>query len=373
MSFIATENENFETWDYIIGNVYLSILEKRYSYLWKIHNFSNPIKIALRDPQNDYWTKWVSFPGPLTDYRGVTEAIDVHRSILKNEIIIESDYPTYEENYEAAKVIGRIVEKKGFQPLYYYSGNKSIHVHVFFDWGCLKTLNSEIKERILQKFNVIGFQKRFIEYLRAKMISCWDTNVKKFDEDLIKSTHLIRCELSKNKMGYKTFLGYTYRDMSFIPYVCNEQNRIYPELGEIKLSSPPKIQELVEEFIDEIDIKEKREKVRQRNWTPRNSDAPKKIRECVKAILNEDFKKFGDGFQRGMFILLNELRRAMGDTQARIIINDWNARMGFPIKDKEIEYRMGIKNYSLSCGYIHDFLKEIGIDISKKCKGKIYK
>ncbi len=376
MSFIAREDEDFETWDYIIGNVYLSILEKRYSYLMKI-NCDNPIKVALRDPSNDYWSKWLAFPGLLTDLRGVTEAIDVHRSILKNEIIIESDYPTYEENYEAAKVIGRIIEKKGFQPLYYYSGNKSIHVHIFFDWGCIKMLNSEIKTRILQKFDVSGFQKRFIEYLRAKMISCWDTNVKKFDKDLIKATHLIRCELSKNKKGYKTFLGYTYRDMSFVPYVCNEQNRIYPQLGEIRLSAPDKIQEIVEEFLDEIDIKEKRKKMRMRGLANRSPNAiknsPKEIRWCVKAILSEDFKKYGDGFQRGMFILLNELRRVMGDTQARIIINDWNGRMGFPVKDKEIDYRFGLKNYSLTCEYIHNFLKEIGIDISKKCKGKIYK
>ena len=372
MSFIAREDEDFETWDYIIGNVYLSILEKRYSYLLKM-NWDNPIKIALRDPSNDYWSKWLEFPGLLVDRRGVAEAIDVHRSILKNEIIIESDYPTYEENYEAAKVIGEIVEKKGFQPLYYYSGNKSVHIHIFFDWGCLKMLNPETEERILQKFDKIGFRKYFIEWLRAKMISCWDTNVKKFDKDLIKATHLIRCELSKNKKGYKTFLGYTHREMSFIPYVCNEQNRIYPNLGEIRLSSPPKIQDIVEEFLNEIEIKEKRKKMRKRTLTPRDSAIPKEIRGCVKAILSEDFKKFGDGFKRGMFILLNELRRTMGDAQARIIINDWNSRMGFPVKDKEIEYRFKIKNYSLSCSYIHDFLKEIGIDISKKCKGKLYK
>lgn len=374
MSFIATEDRDFETWDYIIGNVKMSILEKRYSYLLRI-NGDNSIKIALRDPSNDYWSKWLEFPGLLIDSRGVTEAVDVHRSILKNEIIIESDYPTYEENYEAAKVIGRIIERKGFVPHYYYSGNKSIHIHVFFDWGCLKTLNSEIKTRILQKFDTIGFQKQFIEYLRAKMISCWDTNVKKFDKDLIKATHLIRCELSKNKKGYKTFLGYTYRDMSFIPYICNEQNRIYPMLGEIRLSSPPKIQELVEEFVNEIEIKEKRKKMRIRdiirNPPPKVSNA--ELRECAKAILSKDFKEYGDGFQRGMFILLNELRRVMGDAQARIIINDWNGRMGFPVKDKEIEYRFKLKNYSLSCEYIHNFLKEIGIDVSKKCKGKLYK
>ncbi|KKN04168.1 hypothetical protein LCGC14_1100060, partial [marine sediment metagenome] len=37
-------------------------------------------------------------------------------------------------------------------------------------------------------------QKEFIEWLRTKMISCWDLNLRKFDTDLIRATHLIRCE-----------------------------------------------------------------------------------------------------------------------------------------------------------------------------------
>lgn len=229
--------------------------------------------------------------------------------------------------------------------------------------------------RIMFRNSKLRFKKKFIEWLRTKMITCWDTNAKKFDKDLIKGTHLIRCELSKNKLGYKTFLGYTYKDMSFVPYICNEKNRIYPKLGQIKLSSPRKIQELVEEFIEEIRMKKKSERIRKSNRTLGDwgVDSSEKLRECVKIILSEDFKKAGDGFQRGMFILLNELRRVFGDSQARVVINDWNAKMDFPLKDKEIEYRFKLKNYSLSCGYIHKFLEELGIDISKKCKDKVYK
>ena len=386
MSFIAEEEIDFEMWDYILGDYYegMSIAVDRYYYLCDI-NFNNTLKISLRDPSSNYWTKWIGFPGLLWKTRldnfgsstgGLTAAIDVHRSVLKNEIIIESDYPTYEENYEAAKLIGKIIEEKGFQPLYYYSGNKSIHVHVFFDWNCLKKLDLMIQDqlRIMFRDSKLRFKRKFMEWLRTKMITCWDTNAKKFDTDLIKGTHLIRCELSKNKQGYKTFLGYSYKDMSFVPYICNEKNRIYPKLGKIKLSSPNNIQELVEEFIEEIKVKKKSEKARKRNRTLGDwgVEIPsEKIRECVKVILSDDFKKAGDGLQRGMFILLNELRRVLGDSQARIVINDWNAKMDFPIKDSEIEYRFKLKSYSLTCDYIHKFLKEVGIDILKKCKDKV--
>ena len=388
MAFIADYNVDFKTWNYILGDFYkgMSIAADRYYYLYDI-DCENPLKLSLRDPSNNHWTKWNGFPGPLWEIRkddygsitgSLTAAIDVHRNILNNEIVVESDYPTYEENYNAAKIIGKIIEEKGFEPLYYYSGNKSVHVHVFFDWNCLKKLDPNIQDqlRIIFMESKLKFKRKFMEWIRTKMITCWDTNLKKFDTDLIKGTHLIRCELSKNKQGYKTFLGYTYKDMSFVPYICNEKNRIYPKLGKIKLSSPNNIMELIEEFIKDIELKTKIEKVRKRNRTLKEwgiAGNPGKLRECVKSILSEDFKKIGDGFQRGMFILLNELKLVLGDSQARIVINDWNARMDFPIKEHEIEYRFKLKSYTLSCNYVHNFLKGVGMDISKKCNGKVYK
>ena len=190
MAFIAGYEQDFETWDYIHGDIFkdMSIATDRYYYLWDLA-YDNKLKVALRDPSNGYWTKWVEFPGQLWETRyndygsstgSLTAAIDVHRSILPYEIIIESDYPTYDENYEAAKVIGEIIEKKGFQPLYYYSGNKSVHVHVFFDWNCLSKLDPMIQDqlRIMFRDSKLRFKKKFIEWLRSKMISCWDTNLK---------------------------------------------------------------------------------------------------------------------------------------------------------------------------------------------------
>lgn len=385
MSFIAEYDKDFTTWDYLTGDNELSIVVDRYYFLWGL-NDKNALKISLRDPSTDYWTKWCEFPGLLlnqsppkygqTGNSHLAAAIDVHRSVLSNEIVIESDYPTYEENYEASKVIGEILESKGFKPLYYYSGNKSVHIHVFFDWNCLKELDPIVQDQLRLTFNdsKLRFQNRFMKWLRTKMISCWDTELKQFDTDLINPKHLIRCELSRNKLGYKTFLGYTHKDMSFIPYICNEKNRLYPKIGKIRLSSPNNVQELIEEFIEEIAIKTKKEKAMKKNrslgdWGMKGS--PIRVRECVRAILSDDFKKYGDGFKRGMFILANELRAVYGDSHARIAIHEWNSKMDFPVSEVEIEYRMKIKRYSLSCKYIHKFLKELGINVDEKCKGKL--
>lgn len=386
MGFIATEERDYETWEYILGDVYkdMSIAVSRYDYLLRL-NYHKELKLAFRDPNTDEWTKWRKFPGLLLnlgkpaygksgDYR-LTAAIDVHRSIMPNEIVIESDYNTYEENYEAAIVVGKIIEEKGFIPHYYFSGNKSVHIHVFFSWSCLRESDEVLKDEVKVLFeSKLKFRKCFIEWLRTKMISCWDTNAKKFDTELIRATHLIRAELSKNKIGYKTFIGYSYKDLSFVPYICNEKNRIYPKVGEIKLSRPKNVNEILEEFIEDTRKKNKKEKEKKKNGNLENwfgSKPKKEIRGCVKEILSENFKNVHDGNQRGMFILINELKRVYSVDEARIIINDWNMRMGFPIKDADIEYRLKLKCYSLSCEYIHKFLKELGIDISKKCKGKV--
>ena len=102
MSFFADYKTDFETWDYIHGDYYqgMSIAVDRYYYLLGIEE-EHGLKISLRDPSSDHWTKWVGFPGLLleskrdsyggTAYVGLTSAIDVHRSVLKNKIVIESD------------------------------------------------------------------------------------------------------------------------------------------------------------------------------------------------------------------------------------------------------------------------------------------
>jgi hypothetical protein len=339
MSFIAYPNEDWKLFDYILGNNMMSIALDRYSHLMKL-NYSK-FKISLMDRDTKKWTKWDSFPGSLVHNGNLQMAVDVHRSMLDNEIVIESDYPDYIDNFEASKVIGKIIEGKGFTPHYYYSGNKSIHIHIFLDW----TTFFQIENR-----------KEFIIWLRTKMINCWDTKIKQFDKDLINASHLIRCELSKNKKGFKTFLGYTHNDLSFVPYICNEDNRIYPRIGEIKLSSPHCIEELTEEFMTDRD-KPKPTPISKFN----SSDCPNKIRESVGRILSDDFKKLNDGRSRAMFIIVSELRRVMGDDKARPVVNDWNVRMGSPIKQSEIDYRFTKKSYILSNKYINDFLEELGM------------
>lgn len=373
MPFVASHNVNKKLYEYIVGAPNKSIMTTRWSYLQPLaaKYGDDKLKVAFQDNITGAWSKWSPFPGipgMLLNKSSLMPAIDVHRSVFENEIVIESDYPTYEENCEASRIIGTILERKGFVPHYYFSGNKSIHIHVFIDWKAILGTQAMMRESIKPHF-----KRDFIRWLRALMIRCWDTGVRNFDEDLIRATHLIRCELSKNKRGFKTFLGYTYKDLAPVPIICNEDNGIYPRLAEMRLSSPNQAYQLVEEFLtyDSALERKKRSKRKIRALSRFIKKKPEELRGCIKIIMSDEFKKAGDGTQRGMFILANELKRVFGKEQAEIILHDWNQRMGNPVSESDMRYRIKMKNYTLTCDYIHSFLKGVGIDASEKCKDKL--
>lgn len=405
MSFIADQHNNFELWDYIIGDHLkdMSLMVDRFKYLNDLDTHNDDFKIAFRDIKNNTWSRWDKFPGLLlkgeTGYNSkhtLMPAVDVHRSVLKHEIVIESDYlcdscialkqakkPTvkgcsecYAKNYEATRLIGAIIENKGFIPHYYYSGSKSIHMHIFVDFDFLNNLYVLLEQQIITRFNTEKrFIDKFMEWLRELMIKCWKLETREFDDAFIKSNHLIRAELSRNKKGFKTFLGYSHKDLTFIPQVCNEENRIYPRLGKIKLSVPNNPSELIEEFLYDMDNKARKNKIVRRENTLNNwmtLDKDEKLRPCVNFILSDRFKDADDGLKRGIFIVINEVKRVFKESEARTIINKWNTKMGANMSANEIEYRLKRENYTLTCSYIHKFLESLGFH-DYNCNGKIYK
>ena len=214
-----------------------------------------------------------------------------------------------------------------------------------------------------------------MSFTREKMISCWDMELREFDKALVKDTHLIRSELSLNKKGYKTFLGYSHKDVSFIPQHCNKNNNIKPAIGEVVFSAPEDINFFVEDFFYTLDNAKMVKKVKRKEfnlarWT--NPEA-KGLRGCVEFILSDKFKDFGDGHRRGMFILANELKKFNSQEEVLNMLLSWKELVGMRLPDREIEYRVyRSKEYSLPCQYVHEFLSEVGVkDIVSFCKRKV--
>lgn len=371
-------NLQWKDFDYISGDIHKnkSIQMQRYYFLQELNRLSDDtLTLAFRDVETDQWTKWK--PWYKTELPLLMLSYDIHRSLLQNEIMIESDYPNYEENYDAMQIIGSIIEDKGFTPMYYYSGGKSIHASIILDYKVLYTLPIILQEEIMSQYTKAMFIKKFMEFLRKKIVTCWGLKVRKFDEQVSTSRHLIRSEMSQNKHGYKTFLGYTRKVIPFVAPICNPDNGFYPEIGEIKLSRPNCIQELIEEFLGSKKAKATRKKTENKsrslaNWMNGTSgkDTQKQLRTCVRFILSQDFKEYPDGANRGAFILANELKRVYGYAEAQAMMFDWNKGLANPLADLDITYLANREQtYTLTCEYIHGFFHEIGFEnFNEGCK-----
>lgn len=367
-----------DDYDYIKNN----ISENRYDHLFDLaHRTNGKLKIALRDVKTNYWTKWLSFftnelKGGIS-INNLEMAHDVHRSLLPNELVIESDYPDYKDNVDASRLIGEMIESKGFIPHYYYSGSKSIHIHIFIDFGAFGGLSEKSFECIQKYFdNKELFFEKFLIWLRALMISCWGFNLKEFDRALIQSTHLIRAELSLNKFGHKTFLGYTHKDLTDKPFICNHKTGNIPSITtqstcirknqfEMKESVPDNLDSVVAEFLDYYDKVYRLDKNERKSSSLLFSNAaykPTKLRKNVNIIMNDDFVKTKDGMKRALFILCNEIKQIHSESESIELLRDWNVRMGNPFRDHEILFRVRKStNYRLKNDYINSFLREVGV------------
>jgi hypothetical protein len=359
LSYFADPQTCWKDWDYIQGDRFnnMSIAIMRYRYLFHLNFLSNhTMEIALHDKDSDMFTRWQGFNQSFS-FEDYQDAYDIHRSLLQNEIVIESDYPEYEDNVIATRAIGQRLEKEGFIPHYYYSGNKGVHIHIFMDMSALTNVSSDLQKQILEKYKLKkNFLNDFITYLRSLLISFFRTDAYKFDKALAKGRHLIRSEMSRNKQGYKTFLGYSYKDVSIIPYVCNEENRIYPKIGEIRLSVPHNLELFVLDFLKDAAQNERKGNHNLLDFVPKTD-----MRNCVKTLQSHEFFDLKDGENRALFILSNELKSLAGEINVYDELLAWNFFLHRPFSDYTLQQYSKSKRYSLTCSYIHEFLKDIGL------------
>ncbi|MEM3860722.1 MAG: hypothetical protein QW478_15230, partial [Candidatus Micrarchaeaceae archaeon] len=117
------------------------------------------------------------------------------RSILKNEVVLEIDDDSWETVRDGTRRIIQVLEKWGGQNAYYlsYSGNRSLHVHVFLD-----TSSIEIKpdvQKILEDTDKSEVQRTVKNYIMRQIAYATDTNL----DMSLSGRHLIRCEGSVNE------------------------------------------------------------------------------------------------------------------------------------------------------------------------------
>ena len=346
---------------YIKGNKEMSISRWRNNLLIDFMNKQKDFKVAIRDIESNQWSCWKS---PLLFNQDlISSCYDLHRSVLDNEIVLESDNPNYSDNVTATKYIGKILESKGYIPMYWYSGSKSIHCSIFIDFSKLFTIAQDLQKRIIDTFNSKDkFILEFMTYLRAEFISCFGLNTYEFDKAFLKPKHLIRSELSLNKKGFKTFLGYSYKDITAEPYICNVENREYPQTGELIESFDNNPNQIIGDFFKYYELVQQKRNLYLKR-TKNQGEYKHTIRAGVKLLLSDEFTANEDGRKRTSFILCNELKQIYSFEEAKDIILSWNAKFKEPLREQDLIYRIQSPHkYKLTTLYINNFLKEFGYD-----------
>jgi len=121
------------------------------------------------------------------------------RSILKNEIVLEIDDDNWTTVRDGTSRIIKLIEKWGAKDCYYlaYSGNHSIHIHVFVDISAVTLEDETVK--VLESVDGDVVRKSVKEYIMRQIALATDTNI---DMNLA-SKHLIRLEGSINEKSGK--------------------------------------------------------------------------------------------------------------------------------------------------------------------------
>jgi len=156
-----------------------------------LNRLDNDIKVSLTGK-----SKWT----PLFNVIETPPKIPISaRSILKNELVFEIDNDDWVKVRDGTLRIIKLIEKWGAKDCYYlaYSGNHSIHIHVFVDISTVTLEDETVK--VLESADGDEVRKSVKEYIMRQIALATNTNI---DMNLA-SKHLIRLEGSINEKSGK--------------------------------------------------------------------------------------------------------------------------------------------------------------------------
>jgi len=327
------------------------------------------VSLQSRDGQ---FTKRVSYDD--LEYDKKLRAYIIHRTLLNNEIVLDFDAPTYEKNVYNFRSVFHILNKRGYVPYIWYSGNKGLHMHFFMDYSILKDeLDMKLQTAIVEHFGKKErFIKQFTRYV-AKSLE-WIYDNFSIDGQLNHTNHLIRAEGSLHKVGFKTFLGHHPDDVSLIPVILRPEDKTYPKFpfhhycytdAEIKKSTPINVVELCKEFLKSKKIGQPKIVYASLTDFFPKSKAKAKDKECVKFLLSSDYAKIGEGRKRALFILASHFYETDNQLER---LREWNRDiLGNYLPELLIQTTAKSTTGKVGCKYTHEFLGSIGC--SNVCKG----
>jgi len=285
------------------------------------HELREPVRVVHHPNEDSYW-KRAEFGSPSYDRTTPYN----HRTVFPSEIVIEYDNEDKRLNYKLAQRVIRKLANDGISYSMWFSGNKSTHIHAFFDMQQPEN-RRVLKRSILLKYATI--HHRGTKY--------------KPDLNVASQNHLIRAEHGVHES--------TGRQKSFI-----DEHVSFPKINRV----PMHVWEYYNDYMKEHQVG--------------SDDYDEDLVDAVaqhdgfKWMLNpENVKSAGDGRKRGLWFITNILRWTKYQDQPEKLKNfvKWwyKEAGGRKYSEHDIEQKVDAsleKDYTPGFRFMNELLSDMG-------------
>lgn len=336
--------------NYLFGKSNKMKTNNLHYWLKKYSAYQDNIQLCSRESTTTWWGNRVNFLDE--DYNDQKYPFYNHRAVLDNEVVIEYDTPNKDFNLALIRTVEQQLDKDGIKYSLWFSGGKSYHCHVIFNKKNASRL-SLLKKSIVRHYGTLYFSAKsnIISWKEYEQLE--DNDKEKYvkmipDLRLCDNNHLVRAEYGLHEES-----GNHKRLVRMSPCYGDEENELPVGVWQYysnKLTTVIKRQ--VSIGISEVMDSEE-----------------------VKLLLSTtNFKQYGDGKKRALFILINLLKKnhynpnGKYDSKEELIdfLWDWYKYVGGYQNNKiDISRMVGYywnRDYSrMGVGYIREVLEDIGV------------
>jgi len=282
-------------------------------YLNKYYEIQDKILLLYRPYEDSGWGDRCLF---LSDSYIPTKKYN-HRAILRDEVVIEFDTDNKEDNRKYADEVAKRMKKDNIAVAKWFSGNKSVHVHAFFDFK--KAKNIQLVKKIIMR--------KYCDGLPLP------------DLQLAIENHMIRAEygLHEKTGAHKKLIS---------------RSANYPERARVPMDVWK-------------DYTAKQVAVVKRKLTS-NLKELENLNGFKHLLSTHEFKENDDGRERALFILIHTLKEQYRENKEELVsyLQSWYKYSGGrKLDDSAIQRKVVYhwnRDYQISRNYLYEFLESIG-------------
>lgn len=283
-------------------------------YLTRYYKLQEEILLVYRPTQKSSWgVRHLYLSDEYNPYLPYN-----HRSILRNEVVIEFDNDDPKINYDNTEMVRKKLSKYNIKYAYWDSGNRSKHIHFFVD--------------VAEAGNVTLLKKTLVRFFSKGCSELPDLRV-------CSDNHLIRAEYGIHEKTLQ------HKSPIF-------ESRNYPELSPIPV-------EVWDNYSYEY------RKVL--NWKMSTNTKELYDHAAVKLIIDNDFiRKYGDGRERLFFVLMHIFKPKYEKDDLTKFLWEWyKYNGGYKMSYIDIRNKVNYhytRDYNITPYYLREQLEEVGVE-----------